>query len=115
MKKDTMVILFLIFIVLACLVALSFGSMFAKEEKGKGTIYRYYGISSWDRNTLYDYCKTIQKPKNDGPIMSVNLNYSFVKENKYSGLIFRLDIKDCEALPNESVCLDQNNCFIKYK
>lgn len=106
--------IWILIIPIVCLLVYVFIYSFANKKENDMMIDRYYGISSKNRNTLYDYCKSIPKPENDGPIISVSLQYTS-HFKKYSGLTFKLDIKDCESLPNESVCLDSNNCFIRYR
>lgn len=82
------------------------------DNSQSGTINSMYGMFFKNREQAYKYCTSLQQNK-EYEIVST-LDYSSVKNNRYSGLKFSLKLERCEDFPEYSICLDKNNCFIKY-
>lgn len=91
--KKLIVILFLSFI---CIPA------FADEEN--------YGVYYPNRKSLYEICPGTY---GTGPL-TFYLKH-FKSDSKYSGMEFSLKVNSCEDLPENSICIDENTCFIKYR
>lgn len=84
------------------------------DNSPPGTINKVYGIHSLNREAAINYCKSIPKKDVNGYILFIRIYYPFVEENSYTGSYFEYYLKDCEDLPKQSICIDENNCLIKY-
>ena len=74
------------------------------EGSPSGTIKTIYAMYFYTREDAYSYCKSLPQ----------NREYVLSSEITYKDLQFGIKVKNCESLPKKSICIDKNNCFIKY-
>jgi len=84
------------------------------DNSPSGTINKIYGMYFLNREVALNYCKSIPKKEADGYAIVIDMQYPFVASNHFPGSYVGYYLKNCEDLPEHSICLDQNVCLIKY-
>lgn len=87
---------------------------YVDDNKPHVTINKIYGMYFLNREVALNYCKSIPKKEADGYAIVIDMQYPFVASNHFPGSYVGYYLKNCEDLPEHSICLDQNVCLIKY-